>query len=428
MGPLQGIKVVDMTTVLMGPYATQMLGDYGADVIKVESLEGDVTRLIGPTRHPGMGPVFLNTNRSKRSICLDLKKPAGREAVLRLIKSADVLVYNVRPQAMARLNLGYDVVSKINPRLIYAGVFGFGQDGPYAAKPAYDDLIQGATGLPALMAETSDGPPRYVPNALVDRIVGLTAVGAICASLVDRERSGRGQRVDIPMFETMASFVMGDHMGGLTYEPPLDKGGYARHLSRDRRPYKTSDGYLSVIVYNDKQWNSFFKATGRDDLQSDPRFATFAARAVNIDCVYGELARIFESRSTAEWIELLNKADIPVMPMHDLQGILNDEHLVATGFFPVVEHPTEGPIRSMKVSASFSETVAEPVRLAPRLNEHGAEILQEAGFSRENIETMIRDGVTRPSPEAQGDRHGFRAHPQPGIDPRCRCEDLRAVR
>jgi len=400
MGPLQGIKVVDMTTVLMGPYATQMLGDYGADVVKVESIEGDVTRLIGPTRHPGMGPVFLNTNRSKRSICLDLKNPTGREAVLRLIKSADVLVYNVRPQAMARLNLGYDVVAEINPRLIYAGVFGFGQDGPYAAKPAYDDLIQGATGLPALMAETGDGTPRYVPNALVDRIVGLTAVGAICASLVDRERTGRGQRVDIPMFETMAGFVMGDHMGGLTYEPPLDKGGYARHLSRDRRPYKTSDGYLSVIVYNDKQWESFFKATGRADLRSDPRFATFAGRAVNIDFVYGELARIFETRSTADWIELLHEADIPVMPMHDLQGILNDEHLVATGFFPVVEHPSEGPIRSMKVSASFSETVAEPVRLAPRLNEHGAEILQEAGFSREEIENMIRDGVTRPSPVA----------------------------
>jgi crotonobetainyl-CoA:carnitine CoA-transferase CaiB-like acyl-CoA transferase len=400
MGPLQGIKVLDMTTVLMGPYATQMLGDYGADVIKVESLEGDVTRLIGPSRHPGMGPVFLNTNRSKRSICLDLKKPAGREAVLRLIKSADVLVYNVRPQAMARLNLGYDIVAEINPRLIYAGVFGFGQDGPYAAKPAYDDLIQGATGLPALMAQTGDGTPRYVPNALVDRIVGLTAVGAICASLVDRERTGRGQRVDIPMFETMAGFVMGDHMGGLTYEPPLDKGGYARHLSRDRRPYKTSDGYLSVIVYNDKQWESFFKATGRDDLRSDPRFATFAGRAVNIDLVYGELARIFETRSTAEWIELLNKADIPVMPMHDLQGILNDEHLVATGFFPVVQHPTEGPIRSMKASANWSETKAEPVRLAPRLNEHGAEVLLEAGFSREHIETMIRDGVTKPSPEA----------------------------
>jgi crotonobetainyl-CoA:carnitine CoA-transferase CaiB-like acyl-CoA transferase len=395
MGPLQGIKVVDMTTVLMGPYATQMLGDYGADVIKVESIDGDVTRLIGPTRHSGMGPVFLNTNRSKRSICLDLKKPTGREVVLRLIKSADVLVYNVRPQAMARLNLGYDVVAEINPRLIYAGVFGFGQDGPYAAKPAYDDLIQGATGLPSLMAQTSDGMPRYVPNALVDRIVGLTAVGAICASLVHRDRTGRGQRVDIPMFETMAGFVLGDHMGGLTYEPPLDKGGYPRHLSRDRRPYKTSDGYISVIVYNDKQWESFFKATGRDDLRGDPRFANFAGRAANIDFVYGELARVFETRSTAEWMELLNKADIPVMPMHDLQDMLSDPHLVATNFFPVVEHPTEGPIRSMKVSANWSETKAEPARLAPRLNEQGEEILREAGFSNEEIAAMIRDGVTR---------------------------------
>src|SRR5204863_9269183 len=177
---------------------------------RAESIDSDATRQIWPTRHPGMGQVFLNTNRSKRSICLDLKKPAGREAVLRLIKSADVLIYNMRPQAMARLNLGYDVVSKINPRLIYAGVFGFGQDGPYAAKPAYDDLIQGATALPALMAQTAaDGLPRYVPNALVDRIVGLTAVGAICASLVHRDRTGKGQRLDIPMFETMASFVMG---------------------------------------------------------------------------------------------------------------------------------------------------------------------------------------------------------------------------
>src|SRR6201993_3571578 len=371
MGPLQGIKVIDMTTVLMGPYATQMLGDYGADIIKVEALEGDVTRLTAPTRPPGMGPVFLNTNRSKRSICLDLKKPAGREAVLRLIKSADVLVYNVRPQAMARLNLGYDIVAEINPRLIYAGVFGFGQDGPYAAKPAYDDLIQGATGLPALMAQTGDGTPRYVPNALVDRIVGLTAVGAICASLVDRERTGRGQRVDIPMFETMASFVMGDHMGGLTYEPPLDKGGYARHLSRDRRPYKTADGHICVIVYNDKQWTSFFNATGRDDLRHNPLFATFAGRAANIDTVYAELARIFATKTTAEWIDILNAADIPVMPMHDLESLLQDPHLVATNFLPGVDSPSGGKIRRVDVSARWFETPAETVRLAPRLNEHG---------------------------------------------------------
>src|ERR1700754_1869615 len=395
MGPLQGIKVIDMTTVLMGPFAAQTLGDYGADVIKVESPDGDVTRLIGPTRHPGIGPVFLNTNRSKRSIVLDLKKPAGRDAVLRLIASADVLIYNVRPQAMARLELGYDVVSKLNPRLIYACVFAFGRDVPYAAKPAYDDLIQGATGLPALMAQTSDGVPRYVPNALVDRIVGLTAVGAICASLVHRDRTGRGQRVDIPMFETMAGFVLGDHLGGLTYDPPLDKGGYARHLSRDRRPYKTSDGYICVIVYNDKQWESFFKATGRDDLRADPKFATFAGRATNIDIVYGELARIFETRSTAEWSELLTKADIPVMPMHDLESMLADPHLVATDFFPIVQHPSEGAIRSMKVSAKFSETVAEPVRLAPKLGEQSEEILAEAGFSQDEIASMVRDGVTK---------------------------------
>ena len=312
------------------------------------------------------------------------------------------MVYNVRPQAMSRLNLGYKVVSDINPRLIYAGVFGFGQNGPYEAKPAYDDLIQGATGLPALMAQTGDGVPRYVPNALVDRIVGLTAVGAICASLVHRDRTGRGQRVDIPMFETMAGFVLGDHMGGLTYEPPLDRGGYARHLARDRRPYKTKDGYLSVIVYNDKQWESFFSATGREDLRNDPKFATFAGRAQNIDLVYAELARMLKTRTTDEWIALLTRADVPVMPMHSLESMLHDEHLVATGFFPVVEHPSEGPIRSMKVSASWSDTAAKPSRLAPRLNEHGEEILREAGFSTEELAALVRCGVTKPSPDTQG--------------------------
>jgi formyl-CoA transferase len=296
---------------------------------------------------------------------------------------------------MERLRLGYDVVAKINPRLIYAGVFGFGQDGPYAAKPAYDDLIQGATALPALMAQTGDGIPRYVPNALVDRIVGLTAVGAICASLVHRDRTGCGQRIDIPMFETMAGFVMGDHMGGLTYEPPLDRGGYARHLSRDRRPYKTSDGFICVIVYNDKQWENFFKATSRDDLRGNPKFATFAGRAVNIDTVYAELARIFETRTTAEWTDLLTKADVPVMPMHDLESLLRDPHLVETGFFPVVRHASEGPIHSMKVSTTFSETPAEPTRLAPKLGEQSEEILAEAGFSRDEIANMVRDGVTK---------------------------------
>jgi formyl-CoA transferase len=394
MGPLQGIKVVDMTTVLMGPFATQTLGDYGADVIKIESLDGDVTRQIGPTRHPGMGPVFLNANRSKRSICLDLKKDAGRAVVLRLVADADVLVYNVRPQAMQRLRLGYEDVAAVNPRLIYAGVFGFGQDGPYAAKAAYDDLIQGGSALAHLMARGGDGTPRYVPNALVDRIVGLNAVGAILASLVHRDRTGVGQRVDIPMFETMAGFVMGDHLGGLTYEPPLDQGGYARHLSPDRRPYKTSDGYICVIVYNDKQWDKFLTATGRDDLRSDPRFATFAGRATNIDHVYAELARIIALRSTAEWIKLLDEADVPALPMHDLVSILSDPHLVATEFFPTVEHPSEGKIRSMRTAATWSETPAEPTRLAPRLGEQSEDVLREAGYSPDEIAHLIKDGVT----------------------------------
>lgn len=394
MGPLQGIKVVDMTTVLMGPFATQTLGDYGADVIKIESLDGDVTRQIGPTRHPGMGPVFLNANRSKRSICLDLKKDAGRAVVLKLVAAADVLVYNVRPQAMQRLRLGYEDVAAINPRLIYAGVFGFGQDGPYAAKAAYDDLIQGGSALAHLMARGGDGTPRYVPNALVDRIVGLNAVGAILASLVHRDRTGVGQRVDIPMFETMAGFVMGDHLGGLTYEPPLDQGGYARHLSPDRRPYKTSDGYICVIVYNDKQWDKFLTATGRNDLRSDPRFATFAGRAVNIDHVYAELARIIALRSTAEWIKLLDEADVPALPMHDLVSILSDPHLVATEFFPTVEHPSEGKIRSMRTAATWSETPAEPTRLAPRLGEQSEDVLREVGYSPDQIAQLVKDGVT----------------------------------
>ena len=399
MGPLQGVKVIDMTSVLMGPYATQTLGDYGADVIKVESPEGDITRQIGPARHSDMGPIFLNANRSKRSISLDLKKPAGRDALLRLAATADVLVYNVRPQAMARLKLDYESVAAVNPRIVYAGMFGFGQDGPYAAKPAYDDLLQGGSGLSHLIARAGDGTPRYVPTALADRVVGLSAVGAILASLLHRDRTGQGQRVDIPMFETMVGFVMGDHLGGLTFEPPLDQGGYARQMSPDRRPYRTSDGYISVIVYNDKQWNSFFDVTGRDDLRADPMFATFAGRLANIDIVYGELGRIFATRPTAEWMKLLVEADIPTMPVHDLLSILHDPHLVETNFFPIAEHPTEGAIRSMRVATAWSETPAIPSRLAPGLGEQSREILSEAGFKPEEIAQLLNDNVVRiPAP------------------------------
>ena len=395
MGPLDGIKIIDMTSVLMGPYATQTLGDYGADVIKVESPDGDITRQIGPVKHPGMGPIFLNANRSKRSIALDLKAPAGRDALLRLAATADVLVYNVRPQAMARLKLDYDSIAAVNPRIVYAGMFGFGQQGPYAAKPAYDDLLQGGSGLSHLIARSGDGTPRYVPTALADRVVGLSAVGAILASLLRRDRTGRGQRVDIPMFETMVGFVMGDHLGGLTFEPPLDEGGYARQMSPDRRPYRTTDGYISVIVYNDKQWNSFFDVSGRHDLRNDPVFATFAGRLANIDAVYAELSRIFATRTTAEWMRLLNDGDIPSMPVHDLLSVLDDPHLVETDFFPIAEHPSEGPIRSMRVAATWSDTPANPSRLAPNLGEHSREVLLEAGFADQDISRLVDQGVVR---------------------------------
>lgn len=399
MGPLAGVRIIDMTSVLMGPYATQMLGDYGADVIKVESPDGDITRQIGPVRHPGMGPIYLNANRSKRSIALDLKKPAGLAALLRLIAKADVLVYNVRPAAMARLKLDYDSVAAVNPRIVYAGLFGFGQDGPYAAKPAYDDLLQGSSGLAHLIARAGDGTPRYVPTALADRVVGLTGVGAILAALVHRDRTGIGQRVDIPMFETMAGFVLSDHLGGLTFDPPLDRGGYSRQMSSDRRPYRTSDGHISVLIYNDKQWNSFFEAAGRDDLRADPAFATFTGRLANIDAVYAELGRIFETRSTAEWLTLLVAADIPVMPVHDLESILEDPHLVATDFFEAADHPSEGRIRSMRVAAKFTRTPAAPDRLAPRLGEHGREILADAGFTADEIAALESNGVMQPPPD-----------------------------
>lgn len=396
MGPLHGIRIIDMTSVLMGPFASQALGDMGADVVKVESPHGDLVRQIGPARHEDMGPIFLNTNRSKRSVVLDLKNPAGVQALKRLLADADVLMYNVRPQAMARLGLDYETVSALNPRIVYAGLFGFGQDGPYAARPAYDDLIQGAATLPHLIARAAGGPPRYVPTAMADRIVGQTAVGAILASLLARARTGRGDRVDIPMFETMVAFVLGDHMGGLTYEPPLDGGGYARQLSPERRPYRTRDGYICALVYNDKQWEGFLRAIGRESIAvEDERFATFANRSRNIDFVYGWLSRIFEERTTAEWMRLLEEADVPFMPMHDLQSVQDDPHLEAVGFFPLVEHPSEGPIRSMRLPTRWTHNVPEAPRLAPRLGEHTVEVLREAGFARSDIEALLAAGAAR---------------------------------
>jgi crotonobetainyl-CoA:carnitine CoA-transferase CaiB-like acyl-CoA transferase len=392
VGPLSGLRVLDMTTVLMGPYATLQLGDMGADIIKVEPLEGDIVRQIGPGRHPGMGPMFLNVNRNKRSIALDLKQPAGRDVLLRLAADADVFIYNVRPQAVARLGLAYEDVAAVNPKIIYTGVFGYGQDGPYAARPAYDDLIQGACAVPTLLADAGDGSPRYVPLTIADRIVGLFAVNAILAALRHRDVTGRGQRIDVPMFETMANFVLIDHLGGLTFDPPLDHGGYARLLAPERRPYRTRDGYLCALIYNDKQWRSFFAAIGRPGMQ-DERFRDHASRIRHIREIYAEVAEIFATRTTAEWMALLEDADIPYTPLRTVEGILDDPHLAATGFFSHVEHPSEGTIKSMRTPTTWSDSKADSPRPAPVLGEHSLEILRELGLADESIDDLFAKGI-----------------------------------
>lgn len=378
-GPLAGLRILDLSTVLMGPFASQLLAQMGADVIKVESPEGDIVRLIGQSRNPGMSGMYLTANRGKRSIVLDLKAPEDRHELLLIARTCDVMLYNLRPQAMSRLGLSYEDVAAENPSIIYVGTFGYGEGGPYSGKPAYDDLIQGVSGAASLAARMRpDAEPAYLPIAIADRMVGIYAVNAILAALYHRERTGEGQRVDVPMFETMTSIVLGDHLAGLTFDPPLDDGGYARLLAPDRKPMKTQDGYVCALIYNDKQWKRFFEALGRDDYKTDPRLKNQSTRTLHIAAIYADIAKIFLTKTTAEWMDLLNAADIPVMPLHDLHSILTDEHLIATGFFEDIDHPTEGRIRGMRIPTRWSASQPEPTPPAPRQGENGEEIRKEA--------------------------------------------------
>jgi len=394
-GPLDGVRVLDLTTVVMGPYATQILADFGADVVKVESPEGDNMRWVWPFRHPGMGHIFLNANRNKRSVVLDLKQAAARDACLALAARADVLVYNIRPQAMARLRLSYDEVRAVNERIIYVGCFGYSQRGPYAARAAYDDLIQGAAGLPWLLQKQGSDTPRYAPIIVADRSVGQQVASAVSAALYHRERSGRGQRIDVPMFEHLLQIVLGEHLGGYTFEPREGEAGYARMLSPDRRPYQTRDGYVCTLIYNDKQWKAFFSLIGRPEMAADPDFATPEGRSRNYNRVYGMVAEEMKKRSTAEWIEALERADIPVQRMNSIEDILADPHLAATGYFRFVDHPSEGRIRSMAVPSEWSESQPEYRRHAPRLGEHTREVLAEAGYAQSKVEELIASGAAR---------------------------------
>ena len=379
----------------MGPYATQILGDFGAEVIKVEPLEGDVIRNAWPFRNPGMGTIFLNTNRNKRSIALDLKKDAAREACLALAAKSDVLVYNIRPQAMARLHLSYEEIRSVNEKIIYVGCFGFSQRGPYAAKAAYDDMIQGAAGIPHLLQRQGAAEPRYAPMIVADRSVGQQVASAVSAALYYREKTGKGQRVDVPMFEHLLQMILGDHLGGYTFEPPHGPPGYIRILSPDRRPYQTKDGYVCALIYNDKQWKGFFDVIGRPEILKQPEFATHEARSQNYDRAYAMVAEELKRRTTAEWIEAFERADIPVQRMNSLEDIVADPHLAAIGYLDTVEHPTEGRIRSLAVPSEWSESKPEYRRHAPRLGEHTREVLREAGYSDEKIDELIKKGAAR---------------------------------
>lgn len=396
MTSLHGIRVLDLTSYLMGPFATQILGDMGADVIKIEPHEGDLVRMIGPARSPGMGGMFMQCNRNKRSLVLDLKQPAGRDAVLKLAERADILVHNVRPQAMARLGLSYEAVSAVNPAIVYIGAVGFGQDGPYAAQPALDDLMQGMVAIPSLFERAGAEGPRYVPLAMADRQAGLALVNAVLGALVHKLRSGEGQAVEMPMFETLVQGVLGDHLMGAAFDPPLGPPGYARHLSRDRRPFRTADGHVCAFIISDRQWRNFFAGIGEPARMDDPRFATLPARTEHSGEVYGFLEALFRTRTTAQWLELLRAADIPAGPLHTLESLLEDEHLNAVGFFERREHPSEGPVLNLRPPARWSRTPLETARLAPRLGEHSAEVLAEAGYSLAQIDALAAAGVTTP--------------------------------
>lgn len=396
-GPLSGVRVIDLTSVIMGPFATQILAQLGADVVKVESPEGDNMRHVGPMKNAGMGHIFLHANASKRSIVLDLKHDAGREALLKLVEGADVFISNVRPRAMARLGLGDEAVRGRNPRIIYVSCCGFDQEGPDAARPAYDDLIQGATGIPWLMQAYGATQPSYAPTTLSDRVTGLHAVYAVTAALYARSQTGQGQTVVVPMFEAMAQFILGDHMAGLTFDPPQGGPGYARLLTAHRRPYATADGMLCVLIYNDKHWRSFFAAIGEaEGLGRDPRFATHSARATHIDAVYGEVSRILKGRTTAQWRALLDAADVPNMPMNSPADLLESPQLRSTGFVQDQVHPTEGALHALAHPTRWSGTPpAREFTPAPLLGEHTVEVLREAGYSAGDVQALIAAGACR---------------------------------
>ena len=390
-GPLAGVRVIDLTAVVLGPVATQILGDLGADIVKIEAPEGDVMRWLGPMRHPAMGAYFLNVNRNKKSVVLDLRKPAARAALLRLAAGADVLVHNMRPGAARRLGIDYPAVNAANPRLVYASASGWRADGPHRDRAAYDDVIQGESGFAALNKD-SDGAPRYAPMVIADKITGYVLAAMIGMALYAREKTGRGQEIHVPMVDAMAAFNLVDHLWHGVFGEPEKGLGYPRMLTPYRRPYATTDGHICLLATTDRQWRGLFAACGAPELADDPRFDTIEHRTQNIDALYAWLAGIIRTRSTAAWKAALDAADVPNGAVNDLMGVVRDPYLNEAGFFRPLDHPTEGRLTTMPFPVSFSDTQPDQNLPPARLGEHTASVLEELGYSAEEIAAIAGPG------------------------------------
>lgn len=387
MAPLEGIRVIDMTGIVFGPVATQALADWGADVIKVEPPEGDTLRHAGVARHRGMGAIFLNLNRGKRSVALDLAQPAGRDAIRRLLAGADLFVHNVRRAPIARLGLGPEDVLALNPSIVYCTASGFHEHSPLAHAPAIDDSIQAATGLASLNAGP-DGAPRFVPSIVADKVAGLALAGAMLAALVRRLRTGRGGVVDVPMYDTLAGFVLVEHLQGHAFEPPLGPAGYRRVTPDGRRLYRASDGWLTMTPYTPPQWRAFFAAVGRPEMADDPRVADPVERNRHIQWLYGEVGEAAATRTVEQWLALCREQGIPAWRVATLDEVATDPMLEASGAIARVEHPTEGPLRTLASPGFLDGAPARAARPAPRLGEHTVEVLREAGLDDPAIAAM----------------------------------------
>jgi crotonobetainyl-CoA:carnitine CoA-transferase CaiB-like acyl-CoA transferase len=392
-GPLKGLKIIELTSVVLGPWAAQILADMGAEVIKVEAPFGDSNRQLGASRNPNMAALYLSNNRNKRSLVLDLKQSSARDALLAIVKDCDVLLHNNRPQVMTKLKLEYNDIKAVNENIIYCGTYGYSKDGPYGEKGALDDSIQAASGIAALN-ELVLGEPRYLPTVVADKTTAITVVYSILAALFHRERTGNGQEIEVPMFETMVSFVMAEHIWGEIFEPPLGKAGYTRLMSHHRKPYKTKDGYIAVLPYMNNHWKTFCEKAERQDLIEDDRFKNLSSRVENIDDTYSETGKILATKTTQEWLDIFADTKVPVIIVNSLDDLFTDPHLEAVGFWQDFDHPTEGKLKMPGFPVKFSETPATIRKHAPNFGEHSLEILAEAGVDEETIKQMIQSKAT----------------------------------